>query len=159
MSPPHKRDEAVTFRDKAVKMAKVGQPKRTFGAEQDEWMEEDGGNATAANNAADNTTAGNVCQGAYFTFYQTAATRFRVTLMWAVADAIKTNVKQAWVSQTNRPTLQIKEGGKIVKTLSYVQTMNEYKDKIPKKTLEDVKKAAQKLYSGNLEKTFIVIKD
>jgi hypothetical protein len=37
--------------------------------------------------------------------------------------------------------------------------MAEYKDKIPQKTLEDVKKAATKLFQGKLEKIFIVIKD
>ena len=78
--------------------------------------------------------------------------------MWAVADAIKSKSKQAWVSQGNRPTMQIKEGGK-VKTFGFVQTMLEYKEKIPQKTLEDVKKAASKMFAGRLEKTFIVIKD
>jgi len=158
--PPFKicfnlKDQAVAFHEKAVKLAKVGMPKRTFGADQETEMDQDWDEeaATAA------TAETNVCQGAYFTFYQTAATRFRVTLMWAVADAMKTKTKQVWVSQGNRPTLQVKEGGKVTKTLTFVQTMKEYKEKITPKTLEEVKKAASKLFAGKLEQTFIVIKD
>ncbi len=158
--PPFKicfnlKDQAVAFREKAVKLAKVGMPKRTFGADQETEMDQDWDEeaATAA------TAETNVCQGAYFTFYQTAATRFHVTLMWAVADAMKTKTKQVWVSQGNRPTLQVKEGGKVTKTLTFVQTMKEYKEKITPKTLEEVKKAASKLFAGKLEQTFIVIKD
>jgi len=37
--------------------------------------------------------------------------------------------------------------------------MKEYKEKITPKTLEEVKKAASKLFAGKLEQTFIVIKD
>jgi len=158
--PPFKicfntKDLAVEFREKAVKMAKAGVPRRVFGAAQDEeWDEE-----AAPRNEQGPAGATNICQGAYFSFYQTAATRFRVTLMWAVADALKTKTKQVWVSQNNKPTLQVKEGGKVVKSLTFVQTMNEYKEKIGQKTLDEVKKSASKLYAGRLEKTFIVIKD
>jgi len=156
----HTKDLAVKFRDKAVKLAKVGLPRRTFGADQDEAMntsQDQEWDNEAATAQPEPTT--NVCQGAYFTFYQTAATRFRTTLMWAVADVLKSKTRQVWVSQGNKPTLQVKEGGKVVKSLTFVQTMGEYKEKIPKKTLEEVKKAASKLYGGHLEKTFIVIKD
>ena len=43
--------------------------------------------------------------------------------------------------------------------MSFVQTMNEYKDKIPKKTLDDVTKIAKKSFAGQLKKTFLVIHD
>lgn len=79
--------------------------------------------------------------------------------MWAVADALKTKTRQVWVSQSNKPTLQVKEGGKVVKSLTFVQTMNEYKEKIAQKTLDEAKKAAAKLFAGHLERTFLVIKD
>jgi hypothetical protein len=163
--PPFKicfntKDAAVAFREKALKMAKAGAARRTFGSDQDaEQMDQDQEQGPGAEQQQQQQRGeSNVCQGAYFTYFQTAATRFRVTLMWAVADAVKTKSKQVWVSQGNRPTLQIKEGGK-VKSLSFVQTMLEYKEKIPQKTLEDVKKGATKLFAGRLEKTFIVIKD
>jgi len=96
----------------------------------------------------------------YFTHCQSSATRIRVQLMWAVADVIKTKAKEVWVNQVAcKPTLQVKEGGRIVKSLGYIKTMQEYGDKIPKKTLEDVTKIAKKFFAGNLEKTFIVLKD
>jgi hypothetical protein len=159
--PPFKicfniKDQAVAFREKAVKMAKSGLPKRTFGTDEQDQMEHDDWEEPTATPQGNDA---NICQGAYFTFYQTAATRFRVTLMWSVADSLKTKAKQVWVSQTNKPTLQIKEGGKVVKSLTFVQTMNEYREKIAPKTLEEVKKAALKVYAGNLENIFIVIKD
>ncbi len=37
--------------------------------------------------------------------------------------------------------------------------MQEYGDKVPKKTIDDVKKTASKFFAGNLEKTFIILKD
>lgn len=164
--PPFKicftrKDQGVAFRDKAVGMAKVGQPKRTYGADADganegEAMEQE---QQQEPGLRPNLGPKNVCQGAYFTFYQTAATRFRVTLMWAVADALKTGTKQVWVNQSNKPTLQVKEGGRVIKSLTFVQTMTEYKEKISQKTLDDVKKTATKLYGGHLEQTFLVIKD
>jgi hypothetical protein len=97
----------------------------------------------------------------YFTHCQSSATRIRVQLMWAVADAIKTKTKEVWVNQVScKPTLQIKEeGGRIVKSMGYIKAMQEYGDKIPKKTIEDSTKIAKKFFAGNLEKTFIVLKD
>lgn len=80
--------------------------------------------------------------------------------MWAVADAIKSNTKEVWVNQVScKPTLQVKEGGRVVKSLGYLKTMVEYGDKIPQKKLDEIKKTASKFFSGNLEKTFIVLKD
>ncbi len=151
----HCKDVAVEFRDRAVALAKVGQTRRTFGADAGDQMEDDVDEEEARPANAEK----NCCQGAYFTFYQTAATRIRATLMWAVADALKTKTKQVWVSQGNKPTLQVKEGGKVVKSLTFVQTMNEYKEKISQKTLDEAKKAAAKLFAGRLERTFLVIKD
>jgi len=139
--PPFKigfasREVAVRFRDEAVKRAK------------EEKFDEEG--EKVANEFA-NT---------YFTFFQSAGTRVRLMLMWAVADAIKSKTSEVWVNQnTGKPTLQVKEGGKIIKTLSFVRTMNEYKDKIPKKSLEEATKIAKKTFGGQLEKTFIVIHD
>ena len=53
----------------------------------------------------------------------------------------------------------MKEGGKIIKTLTFVKTMHEYKDKITPKTIEDVTKVAKKTFAGQLKKTFLVLKD
>ncbi len=96
----------------------------------------------------------------YFTHCQSSATRIRVQLMWAIADAIKTKDKEAWVNQVScKPTLQIKEGGRIVKSLGYIRCMADYGNKIPKKTLDDLTKTAKKFFAGKLEKTFVVLKD
>ena len=139
--PPFKigfgsKELAVKFRDAAVKKAK------------EEKFGEDG---EKEENEFANT---------YFTFFQSAGMRIRLMLMWAVADAIKSKTSEVWVNQnTSKPTLQVKEGGKIIKTLSFVRTMNEYKDKIPKKSLEEATKIAKKTFGGQLEKTFIVIQD
>jgi len=96
----------------------------------------------------------------YFTHCQSSATRIRVQLMWAVADAIKSKTKEVWVNQVAcKPTLQVKEGGRIVKSLGYIKTMQEYGNKIPKKTIEETTKTAKKFFTGKLEKTFVILKD
>ncbi len=96
----------------------------------------------------------------YFTHCQSSATRIRTQLMWAVADVIKTKDKEVWVNQVScKPILQVKEGGRIVRSLGYIKAMQEYGDKIPKKTIDDVTKTAKKFFTGKLEKTFIVLKD
>ena len=153
--PPFKigfgtKDVAVRFRDTAVKLVKEGGngKKRAIPEQLDEEV------MPAA------VTTKNEYANTYFTFFQSAGTRVRLLLMWAVADAIKTDRSEVWVNQnTSKPTLQVKEGGKIVKTLSFVQTMNQYKEKLTKKTLEEATKIAKKSFAGQLEKTFLVIKD
>ncbi len=58
-----------------------------------------------------------------------------------------------------KPTLQVKEGGKIVKTMTFVQAMTDYRDKIPAKSKDEAQKLAKKHFPGKVEKTFIAIKD
>jgi len=143
----HTKDSAVRFREAAVKAARAGRKSR-------DAMETDGGEEEEATAEPESEY-----KDTYFTYFQTAGTRVRVSLMWAVADALKNKTKQVWVNQGSRPTLQIKEGGKIVRNLSFVKTMAEYKEKIPIKVIEDLKKSAGKAFAGQLEKTFIVLKD
>jgi len=142
----HTKDGAVRFRETAVKAARAGK-KRRDAMETDETEEEE------------EVVPESEYKDTYFTYFQTAGTRIRVSLMWAVADALKSKTKQVWVNQSSRPTLQVKEGGKIVRNLSFVKTMVEYKEKISSKVIEDIKKTAGKAFSGQLEKTFIVLKD
>ena len=95
----------------------------------------------------------------YFTHCQSSATRIRVMLLWGVADSIKSDTKEVWVNQNaNKPTLQIKESGK-VKTLTFARSMIDYKDKIAKKTLEEATKVAKRFFAGQIQKTFIAISD
>ena len=47
-------------------------------------------------------------ESTYFTFFQSAGTRIRLSLMWAVVDAIKTPTSECWVNQNaSKPTLQV----------------------------------------------------
>jgi len=96
----------------------------------------------------------------YFTHQQNAATRIRSSLMWGVVGGLKKKGKEAWVNQNiNKPNIQIKEGGKIVKTLTFIQSMKEYSKSINAKVLSDVSKSAAWNFSGQLERYFIVLKD
>jgi hypothetical protein len=96
----------------------------------------------------------------YFSYFQANGTRIRVQLLWGVADALKTEGKDLWVTQnTPKPILQIKEGGKIVESLTFVKAMKQHKDKIAQKTLDEARKQAKKWFAGNIEKIFIAIKD
>ena len=46
--------------------------------------------------------------GTYFTFFQSAGTRVRLMLMWAVVDAIKSETSEVWINQnSSKPTLQV----------------------------------------------------
>jgi len=149
--PPFKicfqtKDAAVRFRETAVKAARTGKKRG-------EEMEVD------AEEEEEEDVPESEFKNTYFTYFQTVGTRIRVSLMWGVADALKSKTRQVWVNQSSRPTLQVKEGGKIIRNLTFVKTMTEYKEKIPPKVIEDAKKIAQKHFGGQLEKTFIVLKD
>jgi hypothetical protein len=96
----------------------------------------------------------------YFTFYQSFGTKVRSILLWGVVDLLKSDDKQVWVNQAQaKPTLQVKEGGRIVKTLNFVTAMTEHGNKLPEKVIEEATKVAKKHFAGKLEKTFIVLKD
>jgi hypothetical protein len=96
----------------------------------------------------------------YFAFFQSFGTKIRTILMWGACEVIKGKDKEAWVNMSAaKPTLQVKEGGKIVKTMTFVQVMADYKDKIPAKSKDEAQKLAKKHFPGKVEKTFIAIKD
>ena len=95
----------------------------------------------------------------YFTHCQSSASRIRCTLMWGVADGIKSDTKEVWVNQhANKPTLQVKEAGK-VKTYTFAKAMEDFKEKIPKKTIDEATKIAKRYFAGHIKKTFIVLSD
>ncbi len=96
----------------------------------------------------------------YFSFYQSFGTKVRSILMWGLCDVIKTDEKEVWVNQqASKHTLQIKENGRIVRSLSFVKAMIKFKDKVPQKAIDEATKVAKKHFFGKLEKTFIVLKD
>ena len=96
----------------------------------------------------------------YFAHMLNNSTRIRTQLMWGVVDALKKQKKESWVNlNLNKPNIQIKEGGKITKTLTFAAAMNEYGDKIDPKVITDTTKAAQWSFGGKLERLFIILKD
>jgi len=96
----------------------------------------------------------------YFTHQQNAATRIRTSLMWGVVAGLKKKGKEAWVNQNlNKPNIQIKENGKIVKTLTFIQAMKEHSKLLSAKVLSDVTKSASWNFSGQMERYFLVLKD
>ena len=97
----------------------------------------------------------------YFSHTQNNSTRIRTMLLWGVVDAIKKDKKkEAWVNlNLNKPNIQIKEGGKITKTLTFAGAMTEYGDKIDAKVITDTTKAARWNFGGKLERLFIILKD
>ena len=95
----------------------------------------------------------------YFTHCQSSASRIRCMLMWSIADGIKLDTREVWVNQNaNKPTLQVKEAGK-VKTYTFAKAMEDYKEKIAKKTLDEATKIAKRYFAGHIKKTFIVLSD
>lgn len=80
--------------------------------------------------------------------------------MWGVVEGLKKKGKEAWVNQNlNKPNIQIKEGGKIVKTLTFMQAMKEHSKIISAKVISDVSKSAAWNFKGQMERYFIVLKD
>jgi hypothetical protein len=103
---------------------------------------------------------GSVYKKTYFTFFQSPGTRIRVMILWSIADKLKSDKRDVWVSQnTSKPALQVKESGRIIENLSYVKAVNKYGDKIPSKTIEEATKIAKRSFSGNLKQTFVVLND
>ena len=96
----------------------------------------------------------------YFTHMQNNSTRSRTILMWGVVDYLKKEKKESWVNlNQNKPNIQVKEGGKITKTLTFAQAMYDYGEKIDPKTIEEASKAAKWSIGGQLERLFIILKD
>jgi hypothetical protein len=96
----------------------------------------------------------------YFTFFQSTGTRVRTMLLWSLADILKTETRDVWVAQNQaKPTLQVKENGRISESLTFVKAMVKYGDKVPIKVIEEATKLAKKSFSGNLKETFIILKD
>ncbi len=97
---------------------------------------------------------------AYFSHQQNVGTRIRLILLWAVADHLKKENKESWVTQSApKPALCVKHAGTQVKTYSFIEAMTSYGDKIDGKALDEAHKLARKFYYGQVEKVFIVLKD
>ena len=96
----------------------------------------------------------------YFSHMHNNSTRIRTMLMWGVVDALKKEKKESWVNlNLNKPNIQIKEGGKITKTLTFAGAMSEYGERIDPKVITETTKAAMWNFGGKLERLFIILKD
>jgi hypothetical protein len=97
---------------------------------------------------------------AYFAHQQNVGTRVRLMLLWSVAEHLKKENKESWVTQSSpKPTLCVKHSGTLVKTYSYIEAMTSYGEKIDTKVLEEATRLARRFYYGQVEKIFIILKD
>jgi hypothetical protein len=98
----------------------------------------------------------------YVSNQQNVGTRVRLTILWGIAEALKKEKnKDCWVTQgAPKPTLQIKQAGQtLVRSLSYIEAVTTYGDKIEQKVLDEARKLATRFFTGQVEKVFIIIKD
>jgi hypothetical protein len=97
---------------------------------------------------------------AYFAHQQNVATRVRLMLLWSVAEHLKKENKESWVTQSSpKPALCVKHAGTQVKTYSFIEAMTSYGEKVEKKVIDEATKLARKFYYGQVEKIFVILKD
>jgi hypothetical protein len=102
---------------------------------------------------------GNALHKVYVTNIQNVGTRIRSNILWSIAESLKKEKKESWVSQSSpKPALLVKSGN-LVKNYSYMEAVTNFEEKIDKKVKDDVTKLAQRFYYGQVEKIFIVLKD
>ena len=95
----------------------------------------------------------------YFSVQQNSSTRIRLMLLWGIADYLKNEVVEAWVTQNSpRPVLQTKEGGRY-KTMSFIEAVQTYGDKIEEKIIKEANKIANKHFNSQAKKIFLILKD
>lgn len=96
----------------------------------------------------------------YISNQQTIGTRIRLSLLWSIAESLKKEGKDSWVTQSSmKPTLMVKETGNLVRTYSYIDSVMTYGEKIDKKAKEEATKLASRFFYGQIEKIFVVLKD
>ncbi len=96
----------------------------------------------------------------YVTNQQSIGTRIRLSIMWGIADLLKKEKKDCWVSQSvPKPTLMVKETGNLVRTYSYIEAVSTYGDKIDQKIKDEATALAKRFFYGQVEKIFIILKD
>jgi hypothetical protein len=96
----------------------------------------------------------------YVANQQTIGTRVRLSILWVIADHLKKEKKDSWVSQSlPKPTLMVKEVGNLVRTYSYTEAAMTYGDKIEQKVKDEATKLAKRFFYGQVEKIFLILKD
>jgi hypothetical protein len=96
----------------------------------------------------------------YVANQQNVGTRVRLQLLWGVVEVLKKEKKDCWVTHGSpKPVLQVKQNSTLIRSMSFVDAVTTYGDKIEKKTLEEARKLATRFFAGQVEKIFLVIKD
>jgi hypothetical protein len=97
---------------------------------------------------------------AYFSYQQAVGTRIRLSILWGIADALKKEKKDSWVSQSSpKPCLMVKDAGPLVKTYCYLEAIDTFGEKVDPKILDEAKKLANRFFYGQVEKVFVILKD
>jgi hypothetical protein len=97
---------------------------------------------------------------AYVANQQSIGTRIRLSLLWGIADVLKKEGKESWVSQSHpKPALMVKETGNLIKTYSYIEAVLNYGEKIEDKIKDEATKLAKRFFYGQVERIFIILKD
>jgi hypothetical protein len=90
---------------------------------------------------------------------QSVGTRVRLSLLWGIAEYLKKEKKDSWVSQSSpKPALMVKENG-LVKNYSFIEAVTTYGDKIEQKVKDEATKLATRFFYGQVEKIFVILKD
>lgn len=89
------------------------------------------------------------------------ATRVRISLMQAISRQINRDGNQeAMVAKyLDNPTLTIKSGGRLIKNLSFVDSILQYGAKLSKEDLDKAYKIAGTSFKGQMEVNFLVLKE
>lgn len=89
------------------------------------------------------------------------ATRVRISLMQAVTRQInKGGDQEAVVSKyLDSPTLIIRNSGRVIKNLSFVDTILQYGEKLSAEDLQKAAKIAGRSFPNQMECTFLILKD
>lgn len=89
------------------------------------------------------------------------STRVRIALLQAVARQINRSGDQEAVvtKYIDSPTLIIRSGGRIIKNISFVDTILQYGSKISPEDMEKAKKIAGRSYINQMESTFLILKE
>jgi hypothetical protein len=96
----------------------------------------------------------------YVASHQNVGTRIRLQILWGIAEALKKEKKESWVTQGSpKPVLQVKQNATLVRSFGYVEAVTTYGDKIDTKVTAEAQKLASRFFAGQIEKIFLILKD
>lgn len=89
------------------------------------------------------------------------STRVRISIMQAIARQInRVGDQEAVVTKfIDSPTLIIRNSGRVIKNLSYVDSILQYGEKLSPEDIEKGMKIAGRSYQGQMENNFLILRD